>query len=142
MPSATSLSTATRTAALALAAAATLACPASFAHHSPAVFDRSRKIVVEGIVTEFHWGQPHSWIHMKVANDTGAVEDWTIEMDPASHLRRRGWNAKTVKAGDRVAVTVHPLRSGEIGGQYVSVELPGGKVMDAAYTAPRVLDDP
>jgi hypothetical protein len=142
MRSATSLSTGARAAALALAAAtAMLVCPATFAHHSPAVFDRSRQIVVEGVVTEFHWGQPHSWIHMNVRNDTGTVQDWTIEMDPASHLRRRGWNAKTVKPGDRIAVTVHPLRSGEIGGQYVSVELPGGKVMDASYTGPQVLDN-
>jgi hypothetical protein len=141
MPSATKLSTAARTAALALVAATSLASSASFAHHSPAVFDRGREIVVEGVVTEFRWGQPHSWIHMNVADDTGKVRDWTIEMDPASHLRRRGWNAKTVKPGDHVAVTVHPLRSGEIGGQYVSVELPGGKVMDASYTGPQVLDD-
>ncbi|HEX6962349.1 MAG TPA: DUF6152 family protein [Lacipirellula sp.] len=141
MPSATSSSIAGRIAALALVALTALASPASFAHHSPAVFDRSHEIVVKGVVTAFHWGQPHSWIHMSVANDTGAVEEWTIEMDPASHLRRRGWNAKTVKPGDQIAVTVHPLRSGEIGGQYVSVELPGGQVMDATYKEPQVLGD-
>ncbi len=140
MPSATS-SIAARLAALGLAAAAALAASTSFAHHSPAVFDRSRKIVVEGVVTEFHWGQPHSWIHMNVANGAGAVNDWTIEMDPASQLRRHGWNARTIKAGDHIAVTVHPLRSGEVGGQYVSVKLPGGKVMDASFAAPKVLDD-
>jgi hypothetical protein len=141
MPSVTSPSIVGRVAALALAALTTLASAASFAHHSPAVFDRSREIVVEGIVTAFHWGQPHSWIHMSVTNDTGAAKEWTIEMDPASHLRRRGWNAKTVQPGDHIAVTVHPLRSGEIGGQYVSVKLPDGKVMDANYTEPQVLDD-
>lgn len=141
MPSATSSSILARGAALGLAAAAALVCSAGFAHHSPAVFDRSRKVVVEGVVTEFHWGQPHSWIHMDVAGTAGAVEHWTIEMDPASQLRRHGWSSKTIKSGDRIAVTVHPLRSGEIGGQYVSVELPGGKVMDASYTGPKVLDD-
>jgi hypothetical protein len=142
MPSATSSSIAARiVAAIALAAATALASGASSAHHSPAVFDRGREIVVKGIVTEFHWGQPHSWIHMNVESDAGAVQAWTIEMDPASQLRRHGWNAKTVKPGDLIAVTVHPLRSGEVGGQYISVELPGGKVMDASYTGPQVLDD-
>jgi hypothetical protein len=130
-----------RGAALGLSAAAALASSASFAHHSPAVFDGSRKIVVEGVVTEFRWAQPHSWIHMNVADEAGAIHDWTIEMDPASNLRRRGWNARTVRPGDRIAVTVHPLRSGEVGGQYVSVKLPSGKVMDASYTEPKVLDD-
>lgn len=141
MQSEKSMLTAARGAVLGFAAAAALASTTSLAHHSPAVFDGKREIVVDGVVTEFHWGQPHSWIHMNVEGKAGAVEDWTIEMDPASHLRRRGWNAKTIKPGDRVSVTVHPLRSGEVGGQYVSVVLPNGKAMDSNYTGPQVQDD-
>ncbi|HEU4619270.1 MAG TPA: DUF6152 family protein [Gammaproteobacteria bacterium] len=140
MPFATS-SIIARGAALGIAAAAALASAASSAHHSPAVFDGNRKIVVEGVVTSFRWAQPHSWIHMNVTDETGAIRDWTIEMDPASNLRQRGWTARTVRPGDRIAVTVHPLRSGQIGGQYVSVKLPSGEVMDASYTEPKVLDD-
>lgn len=129
-----------RAAALATLAAGLLTAETAAAHHSPAVFDRSREIVVEGVVAEFRWGQPHSWIHMDVERDDGSVERWTVEMDPASHLRRRGWNASIVEAGDRVAVTVHPLRDGEAGGQYVMIELPGGTVMDADDSGPDVVD--
>lgn len=139
-PRASILETAARALAPGLAAVAALVASASLAHHSPAVFDRGREIVLEGVVTEFRWGQPHSWIHIDVENADGALESWTVEMDPASHLRRTGWTARTVASGDRVAVTVHPLRNGERGGQYIMVELPGGKVMDADRSGPQVVE--
>ena len=51
-------------------------------------------------------------------------------MDPASHLARRGWRSTTVKPGDRVSVLVYPLRNDEKGGQYISITLPDGNVLD------------
>jgi Family of unknown function (DUF6152) len=124
---------AARTAALvlgSLSAVLLLASDAAFAHHSPAVFDRTRKVSVTGVVTEFRWENPHSWMHLDVTNDDGKVEKWSVEMDPATHLGRRGWTSRTVAPGDRVTVKVYPLRNDEKGGQYISVELPNGKVMD------------
>ncbi len=140
MPSRTPKSSTARALALGAAAVAVLASAAGRTHHSPAVFDRSREVVIEGVVTEFRWGQPHSWIHLDIENADGATQNWTIEMDPASHLRRRGWNARIVEPGDRVAVTVYPLRNDEAGGQYISVELPDGTVMDAEDSGPDVVD--
>jgi len=75
-------------------------------------------------------GRPHSWIHLDVQSEKGTAERWTIEMDPASHLARRGWRSTTVKAGDEVSVRVYPLRNNEKGGQYISITLPNGRVMD------------
>ncbi|HEX6999346.1 MAG TPA: DUF6152 family protein [Gammaproteobacteria bacterium] len=127
----------TRTA-TAIALTALLASAAA-AHHSPAVFDRSRQVTLEGVVTEFRWGNPHSWIHLDVTNGD-AVESWVVEMDPATHLSRSGWTSKTVAPGDRVAVKVHPLRNDEKGGQYISITLPDGKVMNDR--SPDVLPPP
>lgn len=103
---------------------------AAIAHHSPAVFDRSQQVTITGVVAEFRWGNPHSWIHLDVPSGEDATERWTIEMDPASHLARRGWRSTTVKPGDRVSVLVYPLRNDEKGGQYISITLPDGQVMD------------
>jgi hypothetical protein len=47
-------------------------------------------------------------------------------MDPASHLAREGWKSSTLKPGDKISVTVFPLRNDEKGGQYISVTLPDG----------------
>lgn len=107
-----------------------LAGGASLAHHSPAVFDRSREVTLSGTVTDFRWGMPHSWIHLEVINDAGDAEDWVVEMDPATHLRRGGWTARTIEPGDEVEVTVFPLRNDEKGGQYISAKLSDGRVMD------------
>jgi hypothetical protein len=99
------------------------------AHHSPAVFDRSRELRVEGVVKEFKWGMPHSWIQLDVTEENGAVATWGIEMNPASTLVKRGWRASTLKPGDKVSVLVYPLRNDEKGGQYISITLPDGKVL-------------
>jgi hypothetical protein len=104
-----------------------LVAGAALAHHSPIVFDRTRQVTLTGVVTEFRWGNPHSWIHVDVADADGKVANWSIEMNPASHLAREGWRSSTLKTGDKIAVVVYPLRNDEKGGQYISVTLPDGK---------------
>jgi uncharacterized protein DUF6152 len=100
-----------------------------FAHHSPIVFDRTKQVTLTGTVTEFRWGNPHSWIHIDVADTDGKVANWSIEMNPAGHLARDGWRSTTLKQGDKVSVVVFPLRNDEKGGQYISIKLPDGKTM-------------
>mgnify|MGYP003346297768 FL=1 len=99
------------------------------AHHSPIVFDHSRKIAITGSVTEFRWGNPHSWIHLDVKDEQGAVGHWSVEMNPANNLVREGWRASTLKPGDTVTVTVYPLRNNEQGGQFISITLPDGTTL-------------
>ena len=111
---------------VALGLTALLVLSTAFAHHSPIVFDRTRQVTLTGTVTEFRWGNPHSWIHIDVADKDGKVGNWGIEMDPASHLSREGWRSSTLKPGDKISVTVFPLRNDEKGGQYISVTLPDG----------------
>ena len=113
-----------------LSATLLLAADVTFGHHSPAVFDRSRQVTISGVVREFRWGNPHSWIHLDVADDEGNIATWSVEMNPATMLGRNGWTRRTLGPGDRVEVKVHPLRNDEKGGQYISVTLPDGKTMD------------
>jgi hypothetical protein len=104
-----------------------LTAGAALAHHSPIVFDRTKQVTLTGVVTEFRWGNPHSWIHIDIADADGKVANWSIEMDPASHLAREGWRSTLLKPGDKITVVVYPLRNDEKGGQYISVTLPDGK---------------
>lgn len=114
------------------AIAALLLATTALAHHSQIVFDRTRQVTLTGVVTEFRWGNPHSWIHIDVADADGKVGNWGIEMNPASHLARDGWRSTTLKRGDQVSVVVFPLRNDEKGGQYISIKLPDGKTMGQA----------
>lgn len=102
---------------------------ATLAHHSPAVFDRTRMITIEGVVTTFSWSNPHSWIHLDVADENGDVSNWTVEMNPATILARGGWRRNTLQPGDEVTVIVYPLRENEPGGQFISLTLPDGTTM-------------
>ena len=114
--------------ALRLVAAALLCASAPvFAHHSGAGVDRSRTVTVTGVVKEFRWTNPHSWIDLEVAGAAPAL--WSIEMNPPPFLIRAGWKSTTLKPGDRISVTVNPIRSGEPGGIFVSVTLPDGRVL-------------
>ena len=56
-----------------------------------------------------------------------------------NYLARNGWSKRTLKAGDKVKLEVHPLKDGRKGGFMVSVTLPDGTmhVQPAAAVAMR-----
>jgi hypothetical protein len=108
-------------------ACAMFAVPA-FAHHSFAMFDADNKIAIEGMVKDFQWTNPHSWILIMVPNADGTPEEWTIEMGPPGGLARQGWLPKTLTPGMKVTAVIHPLKNGTHGGQFMAVTLPDGTV--------------
>jgi hypothetical protein len=73
--------------------ATTNAIPA-LAHHSFATFDADRRITLEGIVKDFQWTNPHSWLFLTVSDARGRLEQWTIELGAPSSLARNGWVPK------------------------------------------------
>jgi len=102
------------------------------AHHSFAMFDRSKETTLVGVVQEFQWTNPHSWIEIDVANESGGTDKWSIECNSPNNLARQGWKSSSVKAGDKISVVIWPLRSGEKGGLFISLTLPNGQVLDEA----------
>ena len=118
-----------------IAALAVYAIPAA-AHHSFAMFDASKTVTLEGSVKEFQWTNPHAWIMLNVANQQGQAEQWAIELNGPSGLARDGWKPKTLTPGMSVAVTIHPLRDGSNGGQFLTVKLPDGSQMGRGGIAP------
>jgi Family of unknown function (DUF6152) len=104
------------------------------AHHSFATFDTGREIVVKGIVKDFQWTNPHSWIMLTVER-AGRVEQWSIELAGPSSLARQGWEPKTLTPGMPVTVIIHPLFDGTNGGQFVEITLRDGTVMGRSGTA-------
>ena len=101
----------------------------AIAHHSFAMFDAEKTVTLEGSVKEFQWTNPHAWIMLNVANQQGQADVWAIELNGPSGLVRDGWKPKTLTPGMNVSVTIHPLRDGSNGGQFLNVTLPDGKQM-------------
>lgn len=96
------------------------------AHHSPVMFDMAKTQTLEGAVVEFQWTNPHSSIQLDVATPSG-VERWGVEMGSPNSMVKAGWKSNIIKAGDKVTVAVHPLKSGEHGGIFMSITLPDGR---------------
>jgi hypothetical protein len=106
-----------------------MASPAS-SHHSFAMFDSQRTIELEGTVREFLWANPHTWVQLDVVQ-AGRRTEWSIEGRSPNVLSRRGWNRETLRPGERVTLSVHPLKDGRPGGAIVSVRFADGRLLNA-----------
>jgi hypothetical protein len=106
--------------------AVALVAPA-LAHHSPAAFDRTKKVTLVGTVKEFRWQNPHTWIEVEVPDAKGKPVVWGVELTSPTYLIRAGWKSNIIKPGDKVTVVVNPVRSGEPSGIFVSLTLADGR---------------
>ena len=106
-----------------------LAAGSVAAHHSPVMFDMTKRVTIEGTVVEFAWTNPHSSIQLDVPNASGGVDRWGVEMGSPTSMVKSGWKSTLLKAGDRVTVVVRPLKSGERGGMFVSITLADGRTL-------------
>jgi len=101
----------------------------ALAHHSFAMFDADKTVDLTGTVKEFQWTNPHSWLQVMVTDEKGQTAEWSLEMGAPGGLARTGWRPKTVVPGDKVTVSIHPLKDGSAGGQLLTVVLPNGTKM-------------
>jgi len=116
------------TVALALTVAPTLA------HHSFAMFDRDNQVDLEGVVQEFRFTNPHTFIYLAVKQDDGSTVTWSLEGQSPSTLVRDGWTSKTLKPGDEIKMRIAPLRSGAPGGAFATdqISFRDGRVLDVS----------
>lgn len=114
---------------------ALLSLPA-MAHHSFAMFDRDKTLTLTGIVKEFQWTNPHAWIYMMVSDEGGNPIEFGLEMQGTGQATKNGWRPDSVKPGDKVTVTMHPLKSGSHGGQLMTVVLSDGHKLAVTGGAP------
>jgi hypothetical protein len=91
---------------------------AAMAHHSFAMFDQENPIELEGVVQEFKFTSPHTFIILVVKQQDGSTQAWSLEGGAPSALVRDGWSSKTIKPGDELKMTIEPLRSGAPGGAW------------------------
>ena len=103
-----------------------LAAPAAIAHHSFAMFDYAKNVPISGTIKEFQWTNPHAWVQVLVRDAaTGKDVEWSIECGSPNMMARQGWKRESLKAGDKVTIVIHPLKSGVMGGSLVSAAVNG-----------------
>ena len=80
------------------------------AHHSHSNYEIAEFAMLEGVVTQVHLINPHSWVYIDVKDEKGVAETWALEATGPRGLERRGIARDWVKVGDVVKVRCHPLR--------------------------------
>ncbi len=113
-----------------LAAATVCLLPSiASAHHSFAIFDKTRIETVKGTVARFDWTNPHVTIYVDVPGPS--VRRFKIESGSVNALARHGWRSDAIKVGDQAEVSFHPLSNGAPGGLLIEIRIDGVVLSDA-----------
>lgn len=92
--------------------AAFVVAPAVEAHHSGTMFDGDKEVTVEGVVKEFQFTNPHSWLLVDVTNEDGTVTTWGFEAEGPTTLMTRKIRRSDLSPGTTVTITGHPMKDG------------------------------
>jgi hypothetical protein len=88
------------------------------AHHSFAMFDQENPIEIVGVVQEFKYTNPHTFLILQVKEPGGATTTWSLEGPSPSALVREDWSSKSLRPRDELKLTISPLRGGAPGGAW------------------------
>jgi len=101
------------------------------AHHSQAPFyDADRVVEIQGVVTRFDFINPHPHLYVEVTDANGAKIEWAIQFPNRTNMRKRGWNADTVKPGEVLKAAGHPSRvAGTYGMQGATITREDGSIL-------------
>jgi len=92
-------------------ACAVTAVPA-MAHHSGAMFEDKKEVTLTGVVKEFQFTNPHSWLLVDVKGSDGKVTTWGFEAEGRSSMTRAGIRLKDFTPGTPVTMTGRPMKDG------------------------------
>ncbi len=82
------------------------------AHHAGVMFEEEKEITVAGVVKEFQYTNPHSWLLVDVTNENGKVTTWGFEAEGPSYLLRRGIRVGDLTPGTKLTITGRPMKDG------------------------------
>ena len=100
------------------------------AHHSGAMFDRSKTYELVGTVIEYRFVAPHSWISVLAQVDgKGEAERWDVESVTAGRMRLQGVTPANLRKGDKIKMLINPLRDGRHGASLLELTLADGTKM-------------
>ena len=121
-----------------LTAAMTLLGGGAQAHHSGAMFDRLKTVELKGVVKEYQYISPHTWIRLMVQDGRKPPVEWGIEGGGTGLMHSWGLTPQRLKTGDRVSLRMHPLKDGRTGGALVDITLADGTLVRTFTYRPQV----
>lgn len=61
------------------------------AHHGSADYHVDREVTVEGVVKQWRWSSPHTWVLLTVTRSNGSTEEWNGERAGGNLVVSRPW---------------------------------------------------
>src|ERR1700675_4860395 len=97
-----------------------LCVPPALAHHSFAMYDQTKTLVLTGVAYQFVAQANHAELHFYligpdgklVTDKDGKRVDWGVEMAGAAAMAQQGITAAAFPVGTIFSVKVNPLREG------------------------------
>jgi len=92
----------------------------AFSHHSFAMYDQTKTLVLTGVAHQFVSQANHAELHFYLIGPDGKLTmdkdgkyvDWGVEMAGAAAMAQQGISAATFPAGTIFSVKLNPLRDG------------------------------
>ena len=98
-------------------------------HHSNVAYEVTKVITLTGVVKEFRWVNPHTWLIMTVDDGKGGKVEWAVEGRAPGVLLRAGWTRSAMKAGETVTVDLSRAKDGTPVGIIARVTKADGTVL-------------
>ena len=98
--------------AISIAAAVLLSAIPAMSHHSNSAYQVDQVISITGVVKEFKWTNPHTWLYVTVDDEKGGKVEWAVEGRAPGVLGRAGWDRFVLKPGEKVIVHMSPAKDG------------------------------
>ena len=105
---------------LAVSAFAGLGASPAFAHHSFAMYDQTKTVVMTGVMYQFVAQANHAELHFYLVGPDGKLQKaadgkpvpYGVEMAGAAAVAEQGVTADSMKSGTIISVKVNPMRDG------------------------------
>jgi hypothetical protein len=97
---------------LVLLALAVLVPTPARSHHSNVAYEVTKVVTITGVVKDFEWVNPHTWLRVVVDDGKGGKVEWACEGRAPGILGRAGWSRSILKPGETVTVDMSPAKDG------------------------------
>ena len=106
------------------------------AHHGAAAYEVGKKVVLKGTVKQWIYSNPHCLLTLEVTGDDGQVVQWIVEGQAPNVVFPAGYRKDTFTFGDKVTVTVEPVKNGRPLGRFVAAVTADGQTLGPANSGP------
>ncbi len=108
-------------------------------HHAfSAEFDVAKPLALTGKLMKWEMINPHSWFHIDIEDDAGAVVTWLIEGGSPNELIRNGVTKNTLTIGTELTIEGYYAKDGSAKGVGRNFLVAGGERLFLGGSAPPV----